>query len=77
MTATISNPAIIDPELKGNPILFTKNISKALKKRKIFGASNLNINNNIAYHYVGNNEIFDCYRFIILKEINKSNSRNG
>ena len=37
-------PAIIVPELKGSPILFTKNISDALKNLSVMGSSNLNIN---------------------------------
>ncbi len=41
-------PAIIVPELKGSPILFTKNISDALKNLSVMGSSNLNINSKIA-----------------------------
>ena len=41
-------PAIIDPELKGSPMVFTKKISSELKYLKMFGANNLKMNNRIA-----------------------------
>jgi hypothetical protein len=40
--------AMIDPELKGRPIVFTKNISKALKYLRILGAKSLNTNSKTA-----------------------------
>ena len=46
--ATKSNPAMIEPELKGSPIEFTKKISKTLNNLRRFGANNLKINNNMA-----------------------------
>ena len=39
-------PAIMVPELNGNPILFTKNNSKALKYLSVKGNRNLNTNTN-------------------------------
>jgi hypothetical protein len=37
----------MEPELNGRPIELTKNISEALKKRRILGANNLKIINNM------------------------------
>ena len=48
MIATNAKPAIIEPELKGRPMEFTKNISDTLNIFKIFGASNLKTNNKTA-----------------------------
>ena len=41
-------PAMIDPELKGKLIWFTKNNSKALKYLSTLGNINLNINRSTA-----------------------------
>ena len=41
-------PAMMVPELKGNPILLMKNISEALKNFKVIGNNNLKIKSKIA-----------------------------
>ena len=48
MNATKAINAMTEPELNGSPTEFTKNISKALKYRRMLGASSLNTNNKIA-----------------------------
>ena len=39
---------MIDPELKGSPTEFTKNISNALKYLRMLGAKSLNTNSKTA-----------------------------
>ncbi len=40
--------AIIEPELNGNPTVFTKKISKTLKYLRMLGARSLKTNNKMA-----------------------------
>ena len=66
------SPAIILPELKGMPILLTKNNSEALKNESVYGNKNLKTNAKYQHGgYISNDEFFRSDIIISFIEVNK------